>query len=88
MRRDGYGCMTPGCENRIWLHVHHVAFYCRGGVTMPDNLVVLCSRCHRNVHEGWLRVSGTAPGGLRFSDAWGRKLLDWEMAGSLLLDTG
>jgi len=87
LRRDGYGCKTPGCENRVWLHVHHIAFYCGGGVTIPSNLVVLCSRCHKNVHEGWLRISGTAPGGLAFRDAQGRSLSEWEISG-LLMDTG
>jgi len=29
------------------------------GVTLPINLTVLCGRCHKNVHQGRLRISGT-----------------------------
>lgn len=61
LRRDGYRCRTPGCPNVLWLHAHHIQFYCEGGGTTPDNLVIVCSRCHRNVHEGHFHVSGRAP---------------------------
>ncbi|MGE0491358.1 MAG: HNH endonuclease [Vulcanimicrobiota bacterium] len=64
LRRDGYRCSCPGCPNRLWLDVHHVVFYCRGGPTVPENLIVVCSRCHKNIHNGILRVSGVAPHGL------------------------
>jgi hypothetical protein len=74
LRRDGYQCSTPGCPNTLWLHVHHVVFYCEGGATVPDNLLTLCSACHRNIHRGWLRVWGRAPQGLEWRDAVGRRL--------------
>ena len=74
MRRDGYCCATPGCPNHLFLQVHHVVFYGRGGKTIPGNLVVLCSRCHKNVHEGNLRIEGQAPDELRFLDRQGRDL--------------
>lgn len=82
LRRDGYCCATPGCPNHLYLETHHVVFYCFGGKTVPWNMVVLCSRCHKNVHEGHLRIEGRAPDGLRFLDRMGRDLsrqhqLDW-----------
>ncbi|MCA9797237.1 MAG: HNH endonuclease, partial [Candidatus Eremiobacteraeota bacterium] len=74
LRRDGYRCSCPGCPNRLWLDVHHVVFYCRGGPTVPENLIVVCSRCHKNIHQGILRVSGVAPHGLVWRDRRGREL--------------
>jgi hypothetical protein len=74
MRRDRFRCSTPGCENRLWLQVHHVNFYCRRGPTLPRNLVVLCSACHRLIHAGGLVVAGEPPGKLVFSDRDGNRL--------------
>ncbi|MCA9796959.1 MAG: HNH endonuclease, partial [Candidatus Eremiobacteraeota bacterium] len=93
LRRDGYRCSCPGCPNRLWLDVHHVVFYCRGGPTVPENLIVVCSRCHKNIHKGILRVSGVAPHALVWRDRRGRELerlrdsgvlkwlVDWAQAG-------
>ena len=74
LRRDGYCCATPGCPNTLFLQTHHIVFYCQDGLTVPWNLVVLCSRCHRNVHTGHLKVEGRAPEQLRFLDSRGRDL--------------
>jgi len=32
LRRDAYRCATPDCPHHVWLQVHHVVFYCQGGV--------------------------------------------------------
>ena len=74
LRRDAYCCATPGCPNHMWLEVHHIVFYCAGGVTVPDNLLTLCSRCHRKLHEGRLGVTGVVPQGLLWVDATGQPL--------------
>ena len=74
IRRDGYCCSTPGCSNHLWLEVHHVVLYSRKGKTIGSNLVTLCSRCHKNVHRGHLRISGQAPDNLVFRDREGRDL--------------
>ena len=74
LRRDGYCCSTPGCPNHLWLEVHHVVLYSRKGKTIGSNLVTLCSRCHKNVHRGHLRISGQAPNKLVFRDSDGRDL--------------
>ncbi len=78
MRRDGYRCSTPGCCHRLWLQVHHVAFYCEDGKTVPENLILVCSRCHAHIHMGLLRVTGRAPDGLKWFDAKGRCLNEME----------
>ena len=53
--RDGGQCTyvhSSGkrCEERRWLHVHHVRCVSEGGRDDIDNLVTLCSSHHRVVH--------------------------------------
>ncbi len=68
------GCTFPGCELRRWLHAHHIRHWIEGGPTDLDNLVLVCSRHHKLVHEyGWrvrLGAGGIAdwsrPDGRRF----------------------
>jgi 5-methylcytosine-specific restriction endonuclease McrA len=46
-------CRWPGCTRPgSWCEAHHVVPWTRGGPTNPDNLVLLCSRHHVQVHEG------------------------------------
>jgi Domain of unknown function (DUF222) len=54
--RDG-GCVFPGCTNRRWVDAHHVHHWARGGRTDLGNLVELCRRHHRLVHEGGFRLA-------------------------------
>ena len=65
-RRDR-GCRFPGCENRRFVDAHHVRHWAHGGETRLDNLVLLCRRHHRAVHEGGYRVDGDGT----FFDRWG-----------------
>lgn len=51
-RRDRGMCRFPGCSIRRRLHAHHVIHWANGGPTELDNLVLLCHRHHRSVHEG------------------------------------
>jgi hypothetical protein len=57
--RDG-SCRWPGCERpAAWSAAHHVVHWIHGGSTDLDNLVLLCHRHHRMVHEGgWQLVRG------------------------------
>jgi hypothetical protein len=50
--RDG-GCVFPGCgrTHASWLHGHHICHWCRGGETSLENLITLCRRHHRLLHE-------------------------------------
>jgi len=74
LRRDGYACQCPGCPNHLWLETHHIVFYRHGGQTVPENLLVLCTGCHKNVHLGHLRILGSRAEGLTFLDRQGRNL--------------
>jgi hypothetical protein len=53
--RDG-GCRFPGCDNTRFVDAHHIHHWVNGGETKLDNLVLLCHRHHRAVHEEGFRV--------------------------------
>jgi hypothetical protein len=65
LHRDG-GCRWPGCGRTALLHVHHIRWWSRGGLTEDMNLVALCHFHHRLVHEGGWKVEGNPFGRLRF----------------------
>lgn len=70
-RRDK-GCRFPGCTFSEFTDVHHVEHWVDGGETSLSNLVTLCDRHHRAVHElGWA-VGGDANGALTFRSPHGR----------------
>jgi hypothetical protein len=64
------GCRFPGCENHRFVDAHHIRHWARGGQTRLDNLVLLCRRHHRLVHEGGYVIDDR----LRFYDPWGRHI--------------
>lgn len=67
IERDGYRCAVPGCSSRRNLHDHHIAFRSAGGSDAPSNRITLCAFHHqRCLHEGRMRVMGSAPHGLVF----------------------
>ncbi len=76
LKRRDHGCRFPGCENRLFVDAHHIRHWARGGETSLDNLVLLCRRHHRLVHEGGYSVERLPNDGLRFRDAWGGPILD------------
>jgi hypothetical protein len=49
------GCRFQGCDRPPdWTDAHHIQHWADGGKTEMDNLVLLCRRHHRMVHEeGW-----------------------------------
>lgn len=54
LRRRDRTCRFPGCDRTRGLHAHHIVHWADGGPTDLDNLVLLCSRHHRYLHEhGW-----------------------------------
>lgn len=42
------------CELRPGTDVHHRVFRSQGGGDVPDNFVLLCRTCHRDLHDGRL----------------------------------
>lgn len=67
LQRRDRGCCFPGCENRRFVDAHHVEHWAQGGETTLDNLVLLCRRHHRAVHEGGYTVDREG----RFFYPWG-----------------
>jgi 5-methylcytosine-specific restriction endonuclease McrA len=69
------GCRFPGCGTRTG-QGHHIRHWAHGGPTTLSNLVVLCRRHHRAVHEEGYRVTRDLKGALRFHEPNGRPLPD------------
>jgi hypothetical protein len=45
-------CRFPGCDRpHTWCDAHHVVHWADGGPTAVQNLVLLCRRHHRRVHD-------------------------------------
>ena len=68
--RDGR-CRFPGCQNRR-CDAHHIEHWADGGETALDNLVLLCRRHHRAVHEEGFRITLDAAGDVQFTRPDGR----------------
>jgi len=57
------GCRFPGCDRPPdWTDAHHLQHWADGGKHVMDNLVLLCRRHHRKVHEEGWRLGITADG--------------------------
>ena len=39
------------CNNRRWIHFHHIKSVAEGGQNTPENLTLLCSEHHKILHE-------------------------------------
>ncbi len=65
------GCRFPGCTNRR-CDAHHVHHWADGGATRIDNLLSLCRRHHRAVHEDGFFVQLGPNGAARFRSPSGR----------------
>jgi hypothetical protein len=50
------GCTFPGCHRRRFVDGHHVKHWAAGGATRLENLLLLCTRHHRAVHEGGFTI--------------------------------
>jgi len=53
--RDDWRCYICGKDTD--LHVHHIIPRSDGGPDIPENLVTLCSGCHRSVESGNVRTA-------------------------------
>lgn len=57
--RDG-GCVVPGCRRPPgWCEAHHVQHWSDGGLTAVQNLALICSRHHHELHNGSWRITMT-----------------------------
>jgi hypothetical protein len=67
------GCRFPGCGLRF-TDAHHVVHWADGGDTSLKNLILLCARHHRAVHEGRSRVCTDGEGKAAFFGPGGKVL--------------
>ena len=66
-------CRFPGCSARR-CDAHHVVHWIDGGSTCLENLVLLCRRHHRAIHEGGFTLAQHADGSLIVHRPDGRPL--------------
>jgi hypothetical protein len=69
LRSRDEGCCFPGCTNTSYIDGHHIEHWADGGETSLDNLVQLCRRHHRLVHEGGFACEKDPNGPVTFRDA-------------------
>jgi hypothetical protein len=77
--RDDHRCQACGASHH--LHVHHIVFRSRGGLTREENLAAACKSCHGLIHEGRLFAEGRAPE-VVFRNRAGERLVSRGAAGS------
>src|SRR5262249_51035314 len=65
------GCRFPGCDRTRFVDAHHVRHWSRGGETNLENLILLCRRHHRLVHEHGYKLSLDEDGSARFLNQYG-----------------
>jgi len=67
------GCRFPGCTSKH-CDAHHIVHWADGGETKLSNLVLLCRRHHRLLHEGGFNVRLSKDGAVQFFHSRGRPL--------------
>jgi hypothetical protein len=69
LQRDHHRCQVPGCNNRLWLDIHHLEYFCDGGDHAEQNLLTVCCTHHQLVHDGSLGIERDTEGLVfRFGD--------------------
>ena len=76
LKRRDHGCRFPGCTCSRFVDAHHITHWADGGETSLNNLVLLCRRHHRLVHEEGFGIHSQADGNVYFTDPQGHHLPD------------
>jgi len=74
LKRRDHGCRFPGCSCVRFVDAHHIIHWADGGETRMSNLVLLCRRHHRLVHEGGYGVHSQSEGRILFTDQQGQHI--------------
>ena len=74
LRLRDRGCRFPGCTHHRHVDAHHIRHWSDGGETKLSNLVELCGRHHRLLHEGGYGMKATDDGALVFTRPDGERL--------------
>lgn len=54
--RDGQCCRVCGIYCGASIHRHHVRFRSLGGPTTLENLLSVCQKCHKAIHDKRIQV--------------------------------
>jgi HNH endonuclease len=73
LHRRSAQCQYPGCTAMRELEAHHLLPVERGGVTELANLILLCPRHHKHLHDHHIHTSGHADDPV-FAGASGRAI--------------
>jgi hypothetical protein len=76
LRLRDRGCRFPGCTHHRHVDAHHVQHWADGGETRLSNLVELCGRHHRLLHEGGYGLRCADDGALLFTRPNGERIPD------------
>ena len=87
LQRRDHGCRFPGCGSR-YTQGHHIEHWARGGPTKLSNLMLLCRRHHRAVHEEGFQVERLGDGDLRFRTPHGWVIPDAPEPETVAADAG
>lgn len=69
-----HGCRFPGCTHTRYVDAHHVHHWEDGGSTEMANLVLLCNRHHRLLHNGGFRIEADGQERFAFFDRFDRPI--------------
>jgi hypothetical protein len=58
-KRSGGHCQYPGCDAARELEAHHIVAFELGGPTELANLILVCHRHHKLLHDHRIRTNGT-----------------------------
>lgn len=76
--RARWACQVPECRNRLWLDIHHLQPWGKGGRHEDHNLVAICCAHHRAVHDGHLAVERGTTGVIEVRHRDGRVVVGRE----------
>jgi hypothetical protein len=71
LSRDRRRCSVPGCQNRLFLQIHHLKGRGHVGCHSPEEGTTLCWPHHDLHHKGYLAIEGSPSTGLSFRTADG-----------------
>jgi hypothetical protein len=74
LRLRDKGCRFPGCTHTRHVDAHHIKHWADGGQTKLSNLVELCGRHHRLLHEGGYGLKAADDGALVFTRPDGERI--------------
>jgi len=74
LRLRDRGCRFPGCTHTRHVDAHHIRHWADGGETKLSNLVELCGRHHRLLHEGGYTLRVADDGALVFARPDGERI--------------